>query len=66
MKQNLSSFERTVRVLLGLILIWLVLYVPMPQILLWLLTIAGIILIPTGIAGCCLIYSYLNISTANK
>ncbi len=66
MVNNLSNVDRLLRVLIGLMLIWAVLYIPMMVALLWILTFVGIILIATGVAGFCPLYSVLKVSTAKK
>ena len=63
MGENLSAIDRGIRVIIGLALIWAVLYVPMAVALLWGFTILGILLMPTGLAGYCPIYSVLKIRT---
>lgn len=62
-KVNQSTFERFARIVIGGVLFVLATYIPMNTILVWILVIVGLILILTGLAGWCPIYSMLNIST---
>lgn len=63
MKMNQSTFERFARIVAGGILIALATYIPMNTVLVWVVVIVGLILVLTGLAGWCPIYSLLNIST---
>jgi uncharacterized membrane protein HdeD (DUF308 family) len=66
MKANESSFDRGIRIILGIILIilgWLALG---NNTLGLILDIIGIILIITGITGFCLLYTLLGMSTKKK
>lgn len=63
MKQNVGLIDRVVRVVLGLALIWVVTYAQLSAVVLWALTIIGLILIVTGLAGTSLLYLILNIDT---
>ena len=63
MKMNQSTFERFVRIIVGGILLILATYLPVGPALSWILVIAGLVLMLTGLAGWCPIYSALNLST---
>lgn len=63
MKMNQSTFERFVRIIVGGILLILATYLPMGPALSWVLVIAGLVLMLTGLAGWCPIYSALKLST---
>lgn len=63
LKMNQSTFERFARIVVGGILLILATYVPMGGILVWVLVIVGLILMLTGLAGWCPIYSLFKIST---
>jgi len=60
---NQSTFERFVRIILGGLLLLLASYVPMNALLSWIAVLAGLVLMLTGLAGWCPIYSVLNLST---
>jgi VIT1/CCC1 family predicted Fe2+/Mn2+ transporter len=62
-KMNQSTFERFARIILGGLLLLLASYVPMNALLSWIAVLAGLILMLTGLAGWCPIYSALNLST---
>lgn len=62
-KMNQSTFERFVRIILGGLLLLLASYVPMNALLSWIAVLAGLVLMLTGLAGWCPIYSVLNLST---
>lgn len=63
---NQGSFERTVRVIIGLILVWVALYKAMNPAWLWFLAIAGLIMIVTGLSGYCPVWQLLKINTSKK
>ncbi len=63
MKMNQSTFERFVRIIVGGILLILATYLPIGQILSWIMVILGLILMLTGLAGWSPLYSLLKIST---
>ena len=63
MKVNQSPFERFARIIIGGLLLVLATYVPMSAALSWILVVAGVILMLTGLAGYCPIYATLGINT---
>jgi len=66
MKTNVGALDRVIRVVAGLIILGIVLYLPMSILWVWILTVIGLILIITGLCGSCLLYTLLNIDTAKK
>ncbi|MCU0640935.1 MAG: DUF2892 domain-containing protein [Candidatus Margulisbacteria bacterium] len=65
-KMNLSTFERFARIIIGGIFLLVASYVPVSDLLAWLLVIVGLILMLTGLAGWCPLYSLLKISSKKK
>jgi CDP-diglyceride synthetase len=65
-QQNVTLWERIVRGLAGLILLWLVLYYPMADAWLWIFTFVGLFLIVTGLSGYCPINSFLKRNLSKK
>ncbi|MFA4905804.1 MAG: DUF2892 domain-containing protein [Candidatus Margulisiibacteriota bacterium] len=63
MKNNESMVDRIIRVAVGLALVLAIFYYPLATVLIWILAIAAIYLIATGLAGFCWIYSLLNLNT---
>ena len=63
MKPNQSLVDRTIRVVLGLALVAAIFYYTPATAWVWVMAILAIILISTGLAGFCPIYSMLKIST---
>ncbi len=65
MKVNEASWDRIIRVILGLVLLYVGWAVIQPQFGLWSIValVVGIILLVTGVIGNCPIYSLLKINT---
>ncbi len=65
MKVNEASWDRIIRVILGLVLLYVGWAVIQPQFGLWSIValVVGIILLVTGAIGSCPIYSLLKINT---
>jgi len=65
MKANEGQWDRVVRVILGLVLLYIGWAVISPQFGLWSIVslIVGLILLVTGAVGACPIYSLLKINT---
>jgi hypothetical protein len=66
--RNQGMIERVIRVLLGLALVWMVLYASMglADIWKWTLTVVALLLIVTGISGICPLWMVLKINTNKK
>jgi len=62
-KMNQSTTERFIRIIVGGSFMLLATYIKMNFILVWILIILGLILMLTGLAGVCPIYSLFKIST---
>jgi len=63
LKQNEATWERVVRVVAGLALLWVALYSVSSPIWIWILAILALALIITGAAGYSPSYQFLNIGT---
>ncbi len=63
--QNISAFERFLRVTIGLVTLW-VFAIGFGGIFLWLGLAAGLLFIVTGILGYCQLYSLLGINTKSS
>lgn len=65
MSHNEASWDRIVRVILGLILLYVGYAVVQPQFGLWsiIVLLVGLILLVTGAIGTCPLYSLLKINT---
>jgi len=65
MSHNEAGWDRIVRVILGLILIYIGYGVLQPQFGLWsiIALLVGLILLVTGAVGACPMYSFLKINT---
>ncbi len=63
MLNNMGLWDRIIRTILGVGLVWLALYRAMQPAWIWGLAILGLILIVTGLSGYCPIYQLLKIST---
>ena len=65
MKANVANWDRIIRVVLGLVLLYLGWAVVQPQFGLWsiIALLVGLILLVTGAAGVCPLYSLLKINT---
>jgi len=68
MNANEASWDRIVRVILGLVLLYLGWTVIQPQFGLWsiIALLVGAILLFTGVIGACPIYSLLKINTKSS
>jgi len=66
MQQNMNSWDRLARMAIGLGFLWLVLYYPMADLWLWVMTFVGLIFIVTGLSGYCPIYSLLKLNFNKK
>jgi hypothetical protein len=66
--RNQGTMERAIRVLLGLALVWIVLYASMGMADLWkwTLTVVALLLIITGLSGVSFLWMLLNINTNKK
>lgn len=62
-KMNMSTFDRFARIIIGGVLLLLATYVPVSGLVAWILVVVGLILMLTGLAGWCPLYSLLKIST---
>jgi hypothetical protein len=62
-KMNLSTADRFIRIIIGGALLMLATYVQMGAPLIWAAIVLGLILMLTGLAGYCPIYSLLGICT---
>lgn len=63
LKMNMSTSERFIRIIIGGALLMLATYVPMGMVLAWILVVVGVILMLTGLAGFCPVWSMLGINT---
>ena len=66
MKINQGAVERTLRVIAGLVFIWIALYSRLSPTWIWGLAIVGLVLIVTGLSGYCPIWQLLKIDTSKK
>lgn len=66
MKTNEGTVDRILRIIVGIALIVVGLWVVGSQWAIWTLTIIGILLLITGIIGWCGIYALFGISTKKK
>jgi hypothetical protein len=62
-KMNMSTFERFARIIGGGVLLLIASYVPVSGLVAWGMVIVGLIMMLTGLAGWCPLYSLLKIST---
>ncbi len=62
--QNQSIFERFARIIIGGICVISASYITMPKILIFVLMIAGLYLMFSGLAGQCIIYKIFGIKTS--
>ena len=65
-KMNMSTFDRFARIIIGGVLLLIVSNVPVSGLVAWVIVIAGLILMLTGLSGWCPIYSLLKIRTNTK
>lgn len=63
MKYNMGNADRIIRTLAGVIAILLVIFLPIPGTMGWILITAGAVFILTSIAGVCPLYTLLGIKT---
>lgn len=64
MEKNECTSERVVRVILGIILLYVgAIYMGLSGILSYIVVIVGLLLLVTGLIGFCLLYSVLGMNT---
>lgn len=64
MEKNECTSDRVVRVILGIILLYVgAIYMGLSGILSYIMVIVGLLLLVTGLIGFCLLYSVLGINT---
>jgi uncharacterized membrane protein HdeD (DUF308 family) len=64
MEKNECTSDRVVRVILGIILLYVgAIYMGLSGILSYIVVIVGLLLLVTGLIGFCLLYSVLGINT---
>lgn len=63
---NVGSLDRLVRIVIGVILLWVVFYVPMNNLWLWIVSVVALVMLFTGLCGFCLIYSIFKVDTSAK
>lgn len=66
MKTNEGTVDRVLRIIVGIALIAIGVWVVGSQAWIWTLTIVGIVLLVTGIIGWCGIYTLFGVSTKKK
>jgi len=66
MRTNEGTVDRVLRIIVGIALIAVGVWVVESQAAIWILTIVGIVLLVTGIIGWCGLYTLFGVSTKKK
>jgi hypothetical protein len=65
-EKNVGTIDRAIRIILGIVLLYVVAVKMVAAPWSYLVALVGIILLATGLFGTCLIYSALGMSTLQK